>query len=321
MKRKRIFTFVRVIISVSLLIFLIKKGNIDRTYDHIINADFKFYILMFVSLLLISFFQVIRWKVLLRNSSKNVKLLRLFKYQIIGIFFQSFLPSSMAVEVIKGHQLSKDINPKEAYASVVFGKIIGVGVLMFFFIFCLIFIPQTILGKGYTNYIIWFMIIIILILSIVFSKKVSRVLFGRFSNLFDKGIFKRVKDFRNALYSYRYDLKTLLISSLLTIGIFFGSILSAYFSYLAVGFNVPFIITCIYIPLVFMLMLIPIGINGIGVREGFMLLFFMDWGMTEEIILSSSVLNYSAVYSLAIVGGIVYFINQLKGVSVGKEKE
>jgi len=240
---------------------------------------------------------------------------------MVGVFFQSFLPSSMTVEIVKGYQLSKITDGKKAYGSVIFGKIMGISVLFLFFLFIVIFKPEIILKKDFMLQIVWGMTVFFCILGIIFSKKVSRFLFGRFNSLFKRPFFKKIKDFREELYNYRYNFKTLILAGITSVIIFLGSILATYFSFKAVFFNIPFSVCIVYVPVIYMLMMMPISINGIGLREGLMLIFFGPWNLSPKIILSSSLLAYGAIYSFCIIGGLVYMFGDIKGVKGGKEKE
>jgi hypothetical protein len=49
-------------------------------------------------------------------------------------------------------------------------------------------------------------------------------------------------------------------------------------------------------------------------------LFFKPWGLTPEILLSSSILSYAAIYGFCLAGGGVYVFSSIRGVWNGRQK-
>jgi hypothetical protein len=240
---------------------------------------------------------------------------------MIGNFFQGFLPSSMSVDIVKGYLLSKTCDPKKAYGSLVFGRILGVIVLFGFFIFMVVFKPQLVLNKGFTTQIVWALIAFMLASAVVFSKKVSRFIFSRFERLSATAVFRKAKAFREEIYNYRYNRRAVLLAAVASAVIFLSSIISMYFSFRAVHFRVPVLVCMIYVPVIFALMLLPVSINGIGLREGLMLMFLSPWGLNLENLLSSSLLAYAVIYSIYLLGGVVYLFSGIKGVKRVEKEE
>jgi uncharacterized protein (TIRG00374 family) len=321
MNAKRIlFLFLKIAVSGALILWLVRKTDVPAILQSLKASDPVFVLLVFGSILMMNLGQVVRWRFLIAGHAAGVRISDLLKYHMVGIFFQCFLPSSMSVELIKAYQLSRITDPKRAYASVVFGKVMGVTLLMFFFIGILALKPDVLREKGVALRVVWGITVFFAVLAVVFSKKVSRALFGRFHALFERPLFRKVKAFREALYDYRYGPGMLVLSGLASIAIFAGSILATYFSFLAVGFRIPLLVCMVYVPIVYVLLMMPVSINGIGLREGLTLLFMAPWGLTPQVLLSSSLIAYAALYSISLSGGLVYIFGNFQGVTRGKEK-
>ena len=321
MNAKRIlFLFLKIAVSGALVFWLFRKTDFASILQSLRNGHPGFALLVFLPILLMNLGQVVRWYFLIANTAPEVRFAHLVRYHMVGIFFQCFLPSSMSVEIIKGYQLSRITDPKKAFASVVFGKIMGITLLMVFFIGILLFKPDVLREKGVAFRVIWGITLFFAALAVVFSKKASRALFGRFHALFERPLFRKVKAFREALYNYRYGPRALVLSGLASMAIFIGSILGTYYSFLAVGFRIPLIVCTVYVPIVYVMMLMPVSINGIGLREGLMLFFMAHWGLTPQVLLSSSFIAYAAIYGISLCGGLVYLFGGFKGVTRGQEK-
>jgi len=320
MKRRLLF-ILKTCVSIIIIGFILYKA--DRKMIAVSLQSFSMlpFLLMVGALILNNLGQVLRWKVLLSESLKGVQTRKLIQYHMIAVFFQSFLPSSMSADLVKGYLLSKATDKSKAYGSVLFARFLGMAVLILFFLLVFLFKPAMILDKGFTREIITGLALISLGCIVIFSKKVSRFLFGRFTRLSQTKIFQKAKAFREELYAYRNNLPVLVLALLLSMAIFILSILAGYYSFKAVGAHIPLLACMIYIPLVYAFMLMPISLNGIGLREGLLLLFLSPWGLTYNLVLTSSVLAYLVIYGMAIIGGIIYLFSDIKGVFRVQEKE
>jgi uncharacterized protein (TIRG00374 family) len=315
--RQKIALVLKMGISVSLIGYLLYKADISSTLVQLKSSSVKFIGCIYLAIIAMNLAQVFRWFVLLDRRGTAVSFLNLVKYHLIGVFFQSFLPSSMSREFIKAYQLSKITDKKSAFGSIVFGQIMGFGVLFVFVIAAVIARPEILFNRGYTYHVIGVICLFLFFSSIIFSKKVSRLLFGRFQWFSENPLLKKIKEFREVLYNYRYQYRALGLGLFASVVIFFGSVFSIFFSFKAVFFNIPFLVYMIYVPIIFVLMMIPISVNGIGWREGLLLLFLKPWNITLEVLLSSSALFYAVVYSFALLGGIIYLFSNIKGVRRG----
>jgi uncharacterized membrane protein YbhN (UPF0104 family) len=77
--------------------------------------------------------------------------------------------------------------------------------------------------------------------------------------------------------------------------------------YQSLGASVPAIYFLIFIPLVFVVMLLPISIGGFGVREGALLYFFSTVGIDSEISVAAGFLFY-VLHLLALFAGLIFLL-------------
>ncbi|MES1211667.1 MAG: lysylphosphatidylglycerol synthase domain-containing protein, partial [Acidobacteriota bacterium] len=69
------------------------------------------------------------------------------------------------------------------------------------------------------------------------------------------------------------------------------------------------------VPLAVFLMMIPVSINGIGVRENLFVFFLAAFGVAESTGLAFAWLDYGIVLLQALAGGLVYAWGRERGVS------
>jgi len=319
--KKVLSTLAKSLFTLGIMAWLLHKSDRHAIVQQLRDVSFFDFFMIALFVAVNNLGQVLRWQALVRDIAGRVSMFRLLQFHMIAVFFQSFLPSSMSVEIVKGWLLSRITDAKKAYGSVLFGKFMGLFVLFGFFLLILLFRPSLVLDKGFTGKLVWGMSLFLLATVVVFSKKVSRFLFGRFEMLSGNRWFKKAKSFREEIYNYRYRPRAMAQAALFSVVIFLGSILSTYFSFEAVHCPVPLFACMVYMPVIYVLMMMPVSINGIGLREGLLLLFLKPWNLTSEAILSSSVLVYAVIYSFVLLGGLIYLLSGIKGVPLGKKEE
>ncbi|MFH0921987.1 MAG: lysylphosphatidylglycerol synthase transmembrane domain-containing protein [Fibrobacterota bacterium] len=319
--KKAAGTLAKAAFTAGVMAWLLHKSDLHAIGQQLREAHLSSFLLLFLFVVIGNLGQVLRWQALVQNIAGRVSFFRLLQFHMIAIFFQSFLPSSMTVEIVKGWLLSRVTDAKKAYGSVLFGKFMGLFVLFVFFAGLLLLQPGLILGKGYSGKLALGMGLFLCMALVVFSKKVSRFLFARFEWLSNNRWFLKAKAFREEIYNYRYAPQAVAKAIIFSVIIFLGSIISTYFSFRAVNFPVPFTACMITIPVIYVLMMLPISINGIGLREGLLLLFLKPWNLTVDALISSSILAYAVIYTLCLLGGLVYLLSGIKGVQFGKEKK
>jgi uncharacterized membrane protein YbhN (UPF0104 family) len=78
----------------------------------------------------------------------------------------------------------------------------------------------------------------------------------------------------------------------------------------ALGAGVPDAYYWIVVPMVSLLTLLPVSINGMGVREGGMLLFLRPLGVTDATALSLAFLWFASFSVVGLLGGLVYLFGR-----------
>jgi uncharacterized membrane protein YbhN (UPF0104 family) len=74
----------------------------------------------------------------------------------------------------------------------------------------------------------------------------------------------------------------------------------------ALGLNVPTVFYFILIPLVAVATMIPVSLNGLGVREGAFVFFLAQAGVPEDQALSLALLWLGVIIVSSLIGGLVW---------------
>jgi hypothetical protein len=104
----------------------------------------------------------------------------------------------------------------------------------------------------------------------------------------------------------------LLGNFVLSLGFQFLLIVHFYLIQFAFGGTVPFVSFLVVVPLVFCVMMLPIAINGLGVRESAFVWFLSRAGMDPATALALSLASYVIAVGQGVLGGGVYLYRQFR---------
>ena len=72
----------------------------------------------------------------------------------------------------------------------------------------------------------------------------------------------------------------------------------------------------ILLPIVWLVAMIPISINGLGLREGAFVVLFVSIGMSKEAAIAISVLFLAQAMLQGLIGGVLFLVHRKEGKTV-----
>ncbi len=100
--------------------------------------------------------------------------------------------------------------------------------------------------------------------------------------------------------------KTLIEATFLSILVQTCGVLILWLLGTGLGLDVPLAYYCVLVPMVSLLMLLPISLNGMGVREGGTVLLLLPLGVAESAALTLAFLWFITGVAVSLLGGVVY---------------
>jgi len=305
--KSKINFIIKLIIAISLLSWFLSKCDLKIIFDSLLNITLSILCLTIILNYLSIFVNSYKWKILLPEFN----LFNLFKINLIGQFFNTLLPGQVAGEAAKAYLLGKGKEESDkVVASVFIDKITGVIGLLILGTIGLI-LTKLQIPQGFSISIILCILIVIFIL---FSIRVQFIytFLIKILNKLSLRFLKLSKYFNHTIEiinSWNYYLRK---PELLFISVIWGII------YQLFGVIIIYLLANefqIYIPIIdwfwilaiiSVILLLPISIGGVGVREGALIgiLGFIDISNEKALALSFAI--YGLQLILAITGGIVY---------------
>jgi len=307
--KKNILIFsIKFLFSFLIIAFiLIYKTSIKDILAVLKHLDL-FWLLLSFSLhslgLLIS---AIRWQILIQAQGDSVPMIFLAKSYLVGTFFNNFLPTRFGGDVVRiwdGSRYSQSI--LKSSAIVLVERLTGIIVLLgFAFISSLFRLDMT--GKVP---VIWVSLIIsffgLTSIAAFFMPYTTRII----NIIPDKGILAKVKqkilEFRGIVFKYKKKKQQLLKAFFWAFLLQVNVILHYFLIGKALHLNISLLDYFIFIPIVLLILIIPITINGLGLREGSYIEIFKFYGIPANVAFSFSLIDVVFGIILGIVGGIIY---------------
>jgi uncharacterized protein (TIRG00374 family) len=254
------------------------------------------------------FIAVARWRAVLRDFDINIPYLALAQITWIGNFFSLFLPSSIGGDVFRAYYLAKktDRNIATTLTTTFLERSAGLGALLF--IGFISVSTQQIEVQG-----VALLHVFALLLAGYFL--VNLALFNsQLHELFSRLLKRLRREQLDAKLEWVYrGLQTLSKNRRSILEILFYSLLIQLLSVFIVwitaqslSIEAPFHVFLIFVPLINLSIMVPLTINGFGLRESLYLLLFAQIGLQQEKAVALSLLNTFVIMLAVLPGGLAY---------------
>jgi len=310
--KKLILLLVRIIISVSLIVFLVKTQFKDiRSALEIIKSVNKPLLILSLSTHIFGIWiTAVRWNTLLGTQKVKLGTTTLTLTVLIGFFFNNFLPTSIGGDVFRTYDAAKKANiPIETSASIIiverFSGIISAST----YAIIALFLGFTAIGnQSFIIPVIIFFITCIIIAFIILNPSILRL-----NKLINKIKFlKKVKQKLANIYftflsfkKFKWVLVRVMIYSFL---LQFAVILNYFLAAKSLGINLNLTAFIFIVPVVTIIAMVPISIGGIGIRENTLVFIMTAMGVGSEQAAICALLIFLMLIFIGIIGVIIYSI-------------
>ena len=295
--KKKLLVVTKITVSVSLLAYLISIVDINATLARFREIKVGYAVVAFFISIGMVMLSALKWKVILKSDGLNTQYCKLLQSYYIGNFLGLFLPSSFGGDIYRVYALSSAGNRVgKVTSSVLFDRLTGLGALLSIALFGYISLP----GADYDLALIAFYIAGISVFFLVTSRKLITKL-GSSERVLIKHLVAMLTSFRSYRIDLRHFWKIVAIAFLFQFLIVVNNKLYT----LALSIDIPFSQLLVIIPLVFLTEVLPISINGAGVRDSAFVFFFVMIGHTKEEGLAIGLLVIAMRYIGGLVGGSV----------------
>lgn len=308
--KKKIFNLLKLVVSIALIFFLIKKIGVNDLLETFKKINFDYLLLAFLFTILSFLIQVKRLKTLITSQKIEITFPKLLEFNLISNFFGIFLPTVVGGDVVKMAFLGKHSGKKVKSAGIVFmDRIVGTYALV-----SVAFIASIIGRKYLTNQISAYALDVFLVsfvLLIILNLKPLWKIIWKISLKFKYKFILILKKFIDTIQYYKFNDPSFMKGFIWSLGFYLSIIVSNYFVSLALGLNINLAIFFVFVPLLSLAGMVPISISGLGVRESVSVVFFATLGISANYGVLLSFLPFVFKMLLGFLGGLIYLKNEI----------
>jgi glycosyltransferase 2 family protein len=238
----------------------------------------------------------LRWQLLSRPLGFERPLSDYTRFYFIGMFFNLFLPTSVGGDVIRAYLLRTENTGKlNAFLSVLVDRGSGLLVLL-----CLglagIWASPVPLPAHLRN-------AVFVVTAVAFAAMAGAAILSKVSKRLE-----RVQRLMDGLSVYARKPALLASTTGVSLLVQAANVAVVYLAGLALGLDVPPGYYVVAVPMVTLLTLVPITLNGLGIREGGMIVFLAPVGVEAAQAVSLAWLWFMVFTAASLVGGLVYLL-------------
>jgi uncharacterized membrane protein YbhN (UPF0104 family) len=237
----------------------------------------------------------LRWQLLARPLGFGQPLVRFVRLYFVGMFFNLVLPTSVGGDVVRAWYLAETTRRRSAaFVSVLLERSSGLLVLIALACLATLYVPPQLpawIPRG-----VWF------VTAAAFAGVLTFPLAVRASN--------RLSRFRPVVETARAYLRRpglLLGTTLLSVVVQLANVVLVWLLGEALGVSVPALYYGVLVPVVTLLTLLPISLNGMGVREGATIFLLAPFQVTAAQALTLA-FAWFATFTAASLAGVVFYL-------------
>ena len=327
MDRKRAtWQLLKITVSLGLIALLLHRISPGRLLGHLEDIDPGWMATAAAIFLVSNLLGALQWHFLLSAGGVRMPVAKTINLYFTGLFFNNMLPTNVGGDAYKIYDVVRTgYDPHKVFAITLLDRVIGITGL------CLLALAASLIlflsgGSAYLGlYALVFAGCVVPVITLTLSRRISSPVRRALSRIRLWGIGERLELVFSHLGSFRSFPALLgrVITLTLTIQILRISTHLAVAMALGIrpdtGGMLHFFV---FVPLLGLLMMLPITINGLGLREGAGILLFTRIGFLEEEAFLMEFLTYFVMVGISLIGGALFLKRQIAGsISVDNETD
>lgn len=300
-KKRILKRIIQLLVSVGGFAYIFHKIPLNEVIENWNFGMTPWIIAMLVAATLVMAIQANRWKGL-SVQGPEIPFKTYYAYTAMGYFFNNLLPTGFGGDAVKSLAFGKNFNQtSQSVSAVLIARIQGLLAMFFCFFIALPFA----LSKAE---IPWIYTLIMTVASLACIVFISLCLFSDKipvpASIANKLTF--IAKLQKSLSIYRHHKKQILLSSLDSLWLQLLTLFTAYAYFKAVNVDIDISILVVFTSITIVISMLPISLNGIGIREGTQVALFTGiLGIPAPVVLSAGLLGYIPLLFQAMQGAVV----------------
>jgi uncharacterized protein (TIRG00374 family) len=310
--KKKIFTVLRIVISVGLIAYLIKSQFKDfKTILTLIKTVNVPILLAAASIHIFGvWISALRWQLLLKTQGIRISQGYLSSSFLIGSFFNNILPTSIGGDIFRSVDVAAKagISVGKSASILVMDRFAGIISAALYAVIALFLGFATIGTTSYIVPIAIFFAVCIILGFLLLNPSILRLNKVVFKIRFLSRIREKLMEVYHTFLSFKKYKLALFEALVCSLALQFGVILHYWLTARSLGVNLSLTSFFFIVPVVTIIAMLPITIGGTGLRENVLVFFMVALGAQSEKSAMTSLLLFAMILVLGIIGGIIYAV-------------
>jgi glycosyltransferase 2 family protein len=299
--------FLRISISLALLIFLFKQVDFSSLLEIVKKADKMPLFLSFLMTFFGYLFCFLRWKMLLDAAGIKLPQKRLVSAFSGGIFFNMFLPSTVGGDFVRSADIGYHSKKTgTVVATVLLDRISGFAGMIAVALIALVLGLGIIKDQRIVFAIVILTVLLALIVLLVFNDRACGFLEKILFSIRPEKIRSSLQSVLRQMHGFKEHKPVVVKNLLLSIAIQSVGPIATYIVAVSFHLKVNIIYFFLFVPIISAVTLLPVSIGGLGVRDYMTILLFTHMGISKNFAFAFSLLGFFFLLAYAGIGGLVY---------------
>jgi uncharacterized membrane protein YbhN (UPF0104 family) len=286
--------YVRLAISAVLLGWIAWHTDWVRVRDAFAGLRVELWLAAVGTLVASQVVSAMRWQLFARELRFDRTVRQLTGFYLIGMYFNLLLPTSVGGDVMRAWYLDGGAKRRlAAFAAVLLDRLNGLFVLIAMTVLAVALSPLEL--PAWIPWSVWG------IAAAAVLGLAALPAAGRF-RLLPLQRREQLATMVQLLRAPRVCAQATVLSAVVQV----ANVIAVWLIGLALGADIPFGYYFVFVPMVALLTLLPVSVNGMGVREGGTALFLAPLGVEQATALTLAFLWFAAFGAVSLVGGLVY---------------
>jgi len=315
--RRVLTTLLKLAVTAALYVAVVYKIDLATIWARLQTAHLEWVALGVVAYAGGQLLSAWRWWLLLRPVNLAVPYLRMVAFYFIGMFFNIFLPTIVGGDAVKAILLARETGaPARATMSVFMERNVGLFALLTIATAAAFVAPPVDVRGFNLLQLTLFVLAGFIAANIVLANKPAYRLVDYLVAMTPLSrIRSRAASLYDAIVPYRdARWRGVVLAATAQSFLFQGVvILVVFLNANALGLSVPVAALAVFVPLISLAGMLPISVNGLGIREALYLLLFGRIGVPADAAVSMALLYFAVTLAASLPGGIVYALQRGPG--------
>jgi len=252
-----------------------------------------------------------RWRILLHVQNMRFGMPRLYGYYLIAFFFNNFLPTNIGGDAARIYSTGRrDDRMTESFAAVFMDRFAGFVAVFILALVAMAWQRQWLQNQPAFYSVLAFAVAIGVLMWILFDGRVRQRIKALAEWLGLAKLVQTLSRFYQTVSLFRSHPKTLVSVFLLSVFYQFSLVYVNWYAAKAVGAEPSFMTLFFIIQITTLICLIPISINGLGVRESFYVSVLSKAGIASQRVLAFQAVLLLLNYVESLAGGLLFLIQK-----------